>query len=75
MSTTTRDPVRLPLAAPVKLRGCAVDLVRCTRCGLPETYETIEFDAEGGVITGQVMNLETDMVGAIREAISATIHD
>jgi N-acetyl sugar amidotransferase len=27
--------------------GCAVDLVRCTRCGLPETYETIEFDAQG----------------------------
>ena len=23
------------------------DLQKCTRCGLPETYETIEFDAEG----------------------------
>lgn len=29
------------------LRGCAVDLVRCVRCGFPETYETIEFDADG----------------------------
>jgi N-acetyl sugar amidotransferase len=28
-------------------RGCAVDLIRCVRCGLPETYETIEFDANG----------------------------
>jgi N-acetyl sugar amidotransferase len=28
-------------------KGCAVDLVRCTRCGLPQTYETIEFDASG----------------------------
>ena len=27
--------------------------------------ELVEFDAEGGVITGQVMNLETDMVGAV----------
>jgi F-type H+-transporting ATPase subunit alpha len=27
--------------------------------------ELLEFDAEGGVITGQVMNLETDMVGAV----------
>jgi len=24
-----------------------VELVRCTRCGLPETYETIEFDTAG----------------------------
>ncbi len=24
-----------------------VDLVRCSRCGLPETYETIEFDSAG----------------------------
>lgn len=23
------------------------DLIRCTQCGLPETYETIEFDASG----------------------------
>jgi N-acetyl sugar amidotransferase len=28
-------------------KGCAVDLRRCARCGLPETYETIEFDGEG----------------------------
>ena len=27
--------------------------------------ELVEFDAEGGVITGQVMNLESDMVGAV----------
>jgi len=27
--------------------------------------ELLEFDAEGGVIIGQVMNLETDMVGAV----------
>src|SRR5690606_34965899 len=25
----------------------SVPLVRCTKCGLPETYETIEFDAAG----------------------------
>src|SRR5688572_21501682 len=24
-----------------------LDLVRCVRCGLPETYETIEFDRAG----------------------------
>ncbi len=24
-----------------------IELVRCTRCGLPETYETIEFDSAG----------------------------
>ena len=28
-------------------RGCAVPLVHCTQCGLPETYETIEFNEEG----------------------------
>jgi N-acetyl sugar amidotransferase len=28
-------------------RGCKKSLVRCARCGLPETFETIEFDAEG----------------------------
>lgn len=28
-------------------RGCKRDLKRCTKCGLPETYETIEFDAAG----------------------------
>ena len=28
--------------------GCAVRLRRCSRCGLPETYETIEFDDDGG---------------------------
>lgn len=29
------------------LRGCKVPLRRCTKCNLPETYETIEFDAHG----------------------------
>lgn len=28
-------------------RGCKAVLTTCTRCGLPETYETIEFDAAG----------------------------
>jgi N-acetyl sugar amidotransferase len=28
-------------------RGCGVELVLCARCGLPETYETIEFDETG----------------------------
>jgi N-acetyl sugar amidotransferase len=28
-------------------RGCGVPLRKCSRCGLPETYETIEFDADG----------------------------
>jgi N-acetyl sugar amidotransferase len=28
-------------------RGCGVKLVQCARCGLPETYETIEFDEAG----------------------------
>ena len=27
--------------------GCRVPLMRCVRCGLPETYETIEFDSDG----------------------------
>lgn len=27
--------------------GCSVNLVRCTRCGIPETYETVEFDEFG----------------------------
>jgi len=27
--------------------GCNVNLVRCTRCGIPETYETVEFDEFG----------------------------
>lgn len=27
--------------------GCRVTLIRCVRCGLPETYETIEFDSNG----------------------------
>ena len=27
--------------------GCKVDLVRCVRCGIPETYETVEFDGQG----------------------------
>jgi len=29
------------------IRGCMNPLTRCARCGLPETYETIEFDASG----------------------------
>lgn len=28
-------------------RGCSVDLRTCTKCGLPETYETIEFNESG----------------------------
>lgn len=28
-------------------RGCKTALKSCTRCGLPETYETIEFDDQG----------------------------
>jgi N-acetyl sugar amidotransferase len=49
--TTTRDPLPVhkssgPTCGSCR-QGCAVDLVRCTRCGLPETYETIEFDAQG----------------------------
>jgi len=45
--------VRMNHEVPVTLgvrkgfRGCSVDLRACTRCGLPETYETIEFDAHG----------------------------
>jgi N-acetyl sugar amidotransferase len=30
-----------------RIAGCKTPLRRCTRCGLPETYETIEFDAQG----------------------------
>ena len=42
MSAPTHEPVtgstkQLPV----------IELVRCARCGLPETYETIEFDSEG----------------------------
>lgn len=51
MSTTLPDPVKLPLSPDTGCascqRGCSVDLVKCVRCGLPETYETIEFDAQG----------------------------
>ena len=27
--------------------GCGTDLIRCVRCGIPETYETVEFDGQG----------------------------
>lgn len=27
--------------------GCKVNLKRCIRCGIPETYETVEFDGDG----------------------------
>src|SRR5450432_1757483 len=50
MSTQILDPAlrrHLPLAHAQARRGCSVDLVRCTSCGLPETYETIEFDING----------------------------
>jgi N-acetyl sugar amidotransferase len=39
--------VSLPLVAGGLPRGCGVALRKCARCGLPETYETIEFDADG----------------------------
>jgi N-acetyl sugar amidotransferase len=42
MSAPTYEPL-----APVRARLPIVELVRCTRCGLPETYETIEFDSAG----------------------------
>lgn len=29
------------------LAGCKNELRRCSRCGIPETYETIEFDSQG----------------------------
>jgi N-acetyl sugar amidotransferase len=47
---TTSNPTKLPTVdagCASCQRGCAVDLVKCKRCGLPETYETIEFDADG----------------------------
>lgn len=41
-------PPKLETAAcGVCLRGCKAPLKRCVRCGFPETYETIEYDAEG----------------------------
>lgn len=27
--------------------GCGTDLIRCVRCGIPETYETVEFNDSG----------------------------
>ncbi len=39
-------PIFEPLA-PERRKLPIVELVRCTKCGLPETYETIEFDSEG----------------------------
>ena len=42
MSAPTHEPL-----APVRRKLPIVELVRCTRCGLPETYETIEFDSAG----------------------------
>ncbi len=48
--TTSNNPVKLAttgVGCGSCQRGCAVDLVKCTRCGLPQTYETIEFDANG----------------------------
>lgn len=42
------DRTRLPLVSDaVRQPGCAHALRRCAHCGLPETYETIEFDADG----------------------------
>ena len=31
----------------IDISGCKTPLRRCQRCSLPETYETIEFDADG----------------------------
>ena len=42
MSVPTFEPL-----APERRKLPIVELVRCTRCGLPETYETIEFDSAG----------------------------
>lgn len=39
--------VSLPVVDAALPRGCGVPLRKCSRCGLPETYETIEFDADG----------------------------
>jgi len=39
-------PIYEPLA-PERRKLPIVELVHCVRCGLPETYETIEFDSEG----------------------------
>jgi N-acetyl sugar amidotransferase len=39
--------VSLPIVDAALPRGCGVPLRKCSRCGLPETYETIEFDADG----------------------------
>lgn len=39
-------PIYEPLA-PERRKLPIVELVLCVRCGLPETYETIEFDSEG----------------------------
>ncbi|TVR39921.1 MAG: N-acetyl sugar amidotransferase [Planctomycetota bacterium] len=46
----TQTPAQHPAAAIPGARhipGCAVTVRRCVKCGLPETYETIEFDAHG----------------------------
>ena len=51
-------------------RGAAA-LRRCARCGLPETYETIEFDPEGNVarVFPNVKPAEHDdlVLGALKE--------
>ena len=45
--TTTKLPTVEDQSCESCQRGCSVALKKCTRCGLPETYETIEFDAQG----------------------------
>lgn len=40
-------PRSLPVVDAPRRRGCSVPLRTCVACGLPETYETLEFDAEG----------------------------
>ena len=52
MSLDGTDTTSLPLVGKEPgcttcKRGCAKELVTCACCGLPQTYETIEFDAEG----------------------------
>jgi N-acetyl sugar amidotransferase len=45
--TIAHEKTKLPVVSSSLQRGCLKPLRRCAKCGLPETYETIEFDADG----------------------------
>lgn len=45
--TNAKKLIPVSISGARTVPGCKVDLVRCIRCGIPETYETVEFDGQG----------------------------